>query len=72
VTRLLTPLEKRGIVAREQDGTDARATFAVLTRSGKALVKEATATVERIAEALLSSLNDRDRQVFAKLAASAL
>src|SRR5262245_37652253 len=26
VTRLLTPLEKRGIVAREQDGTDARAT----------------------------------------------
>src|SRR5579863_7490824 len=33
VTRLLAPLERRGIVAREADGNDARATYAVLTRS---------------------------------------
>jgi DNA-binding MarR family transcriptional regulator len=69
VTRLLGPLERRGIVAREEDGHDARATFAVLTRSGKSLVKDATATVAGIATTVLGSLDERDRAAFAKLAA---
>ena len=69
VTRLLGPLERRGIVTREADGNDARATFAVLTRSGKVLVKDATATVTVVAEAVLGSLGDKDRAAFAKLAA---
>jgi len=68
VTRLLAPLERRGIVARESDGNDARATYAVLTRAGKALVKDATATVSAIAESILGSLGERDRAAFAKLA----
>jgi len=69
VTRLLGPLERRGIVARESDGHDARATYAVLTRSGKTLAKDAAATVTTIAESILGSLGDRDRAAFAKLAA---
>lgn len=69
VTRLLGPLERRGIVTREQDGTDARATFAVLTRSGKTLAKDAAHTMTRFAEGILGSLPDRDRAAFAKLAA---
>lgn len=69
VTRLLGPLERRGIVTREADGNDARATFAVLTRSGKSLVKDATATVMTVAESVLGSLGDKDRAAFAKLAA---
>jgi DNA-binding MarR family transcriptional regulator len=68
VTRLLAPLERRGIVAREQDGTDARATYAVLTRSGRALVKDATATATTIAESILGSLPKADRAAFARLA----
>jgi DNA-binding MarR family transcriptional regulator len=67
VTRLLGPLERRGIVARETDGNDARATFAVLTRSGKTLTREAATTVSSIAESILGSLGERDRAVFAKL-----
>lgn len=68
VTRLLGPLERRGIVTRESSGHDARATYAVLTRPGRALVKNATATITVIAEAILSSLGERDRAAFAKLA----
>jgi DNA-binding MarR family transcriptional regulator len=68
VTRLLGPLERRGIVTREEDGRDARATYAVLTRSGKALVKDATSTVAAIAESILGGVGDRDRAAFAKLA----
>jgi DNA-binding MarR family transcriptional regulator len=67
VTRLLGPLERRGIVTREDDGHDARATYAVLTKGGKGLVKDATATVGAIAESILGGLGDRDRSAFAKL-----
>jgi DNA-binding MarR family transcriptional regulator len=68
VTRLLGPLERRGIVAREEDGRDARATFAVLTRAGRRLVEDATETMTAVAEAILGSLDARDRAAFAKLA----
>jgi DNA-binding MarR family transcriptional regulator len=67
VTRLLGPLERRGIVTREEDTNDARATFAVLTRSGKSLTKDATASVTAIAEAVLGSMSSKDRAAFAKL-----
>src|ERR1700733_2787623 len=69
VTRLLGPLERRGIVTREQDGNDARATYAALSASGEELVKDATVTVAAIAEGILGSLGERDRAVFAKIAA---
>jgi DNA-binding MarR family transcriptional regulator len=67
VTRLLGPLERRGIVTREEGGHDARATFAVLTRSGRALVKDASATMSTLAQSILKSLGERDRAAFAKL-----
>ena len=67
VTRMLSPLERRGIVTREEAGHDARATFAVLTKSGRALVKDATSTVQAIAQHILGSLGERDRAAFAKL-----
>jgi len=69
VTRLLGPLERRGIVTREEAGHDARATYAVLTKSGKALTKDATVTVGALAESILGSLDKRDRAAFEKLAA---
>jgi DNA-binding MarR family transcriptional regulator len=72
VTRLLAPLERRGVVAREADGHDARATYAVLTRAGKTLAKDAAASAEAIAERILGALSDRDRTAFATLAAQAL
>ena len=68
VTRLLGPLERRGIVTREESGHDARATFAVLTKAGRALMKDATATMNGVADAILKSLDKQDRAAFAKLA----
>ncbi len=69
VTRLLSPLERRGIVTREEGGHDARATFAVLTRSGRTLAKDAAATMTTVAQGIMSALGDRDRAAFAKLVA---
>ena len=41
ITRQLVPLEKRGIVTREQDERDARLTYAVLTEAGRELIGDA-------------------------------
>lgn len=68
VTRLLAPLERRGIVAREESGHDARATYAVLTRSGRTLAQNAAATLDSIAESILGSMSKTDRAAFTKLA----
>jgi DNA-binding MarR family transcriptional regulator len=68
VTRLLNPLERRKIITREEDGRDARATWAVLTKSGRALLKDAAATVEALAEAMLGALPGRERASLARLA----
>jgi DNA-binding MarR family transcriptional regulator len=67
ITRLLNPLERRRIVSREEDGHDARATYAVLTNSGRALIKDAQTTMSAFAEGLLRSLSERDRTALARL-----
>jgi len=69
VTRLLAPLERRGIVSRVVDGRDARATHAVISQSGKDLLKEATQTVARLARSIFAGMGERDLAVFQKLTA---
>lgn len=44
VTRILEPLERRGLVGREQSAEDRRVTFATLTPDGRALVRKAART----------------------------
>jgi len=68
VTRLLAPLERRHIVGREADGQDARSTYAVLTKSGRSLVKDATVTAMAVADDLLGALPKADRLAFNRLA----
>jgi DNA-binding MarR family transcriptional regulator len=48
VTRTLIPLEKIGLAARQTDPHDARAGYAVLTRSGQRVLREAWETAEAI------------------------
>lgn len=53
VTRSLLPLEKIGLVNRQPDPRDARVGYAVITRAGKALLKDATATAQMASAELL-------------------
>ena len=71
VTRLLGPLERRGIIRSEESGHDARATYAVVTAAGLRLFKEANATMEGLAERVIGPLTGRDRAVIAKLVRTA-
>jgi DNA-binding MarR family transcriptional regulator len=57
VTRALLPLEKRGIVRREPDPADGRASFAALTAAGQELVADASATAAQAAEKFMHRLS---------------
>ena len=60
VTRLLDGLEREGFVGREECERDRRVTYAVLTDSGRARLREASASHTRQIRELLGSLYDED------------
>jgi len=64
ITRLLLPLEKLGIIERSTDDADARARFAALTKAGKNMLEEATASIlEKAEDALPSEIVGRAKEL---------
>ena len=57
ITRALLPLEKRGIVKRDKDPDDARASQTSLTEAGRSLIDEAVAIAGQRAAKLLRRLS---------------
>src|SRR5262245_40548709 len=55
VTRALIPLEKIGLVKREHDRNDARVGYALLTKNGERLLKEALESAEQACDDVLDS-----------------
>lgn len=69
VTRLLAPLEKIGLVAREVNERDARVSYVVITENGEKLFEEAKVTAEQIANTLLPAKKGKSIQLMAELLA---
>ncbi len=57
VTRTLVPLEKIGLVDRQPDPRDARVSYAVITRSGRAVLRDALATAQAVSNELLQNFD---------------
>jgi DNA-binding MarR family transcriptional regulator len=53
VTRLLLPLEKRGLVTREANERDARVSYVVLTAAGRQLFEDAKETASSLAKEIV-------------------
>jgi DNA-binding MarR family transcriptional regulator len=60
VTRLLDGLERDGLVAREECSSDRRVSYAVLTESGRAKLREASKSHTRQIRELLGGTYDDD------------
>lgn len=58
-TRLLAPLETRGLVVRLPHPSDARASLSALSDEGRALAEDATTTAEEVAERVVDARLDR-------------
>lgn len=60
ITRLLLPMEKIGLVKREESKFDARVSFVKLAPGGKRLLEEAVERAEMKSEELLSSTDIKE------------
>ncbi len=67
MTRLIGRLEQRGLVRRDPDPDDARASHALLTAAGRSSLAKARSTHDKVIAKLLGAhLTDRDAQVLVR------
>jgi DNA-binding MarR family transcriptional regulator len=59
ITRMLTPLEKLGMVKREANSRDARVSYVKLANAGKKILTESIATAEATTEQILASVKSK-------------
>lgn len=59
ITRLLNPLEKIGLVARERNERDARVSYVTITSTGLRVLEDATADATRVAKKLFANVPPR-------------
>ena len=61
VTRLLSPMEKIGLIKKEENARDARVSLVKLTSAGKLLFKNAEKTINQVSEALVDALKENQK-----------
>lgn len=67
ITRMLTPLEKLGMVKREANSRDARVSYVKLANAGKRILTEAIATAEATAEQILVPVRSKKLDEMGKM-----
>jgi DNA-binding MarR family transcriptional regulator len=63
ITRLLAPMQKIGLVAKEDAERDARVSLVALTSSGERILNDASTTFDQTAKNILEALNDSEQSV---------
>ncbi|MBT4290823.1 MAG: winged helix-turn-helix transcriptional regulator [Deltaproteobacteria bacterium] len=58
ITRLVAPMEKRGLVYKESNKRDARVSLVKLSAAGERILKESGVSLDITAQGLLSGLKD--------------
>jgi DNA-binding MarR family transcriptional regulator len=69
ITRLLTPLEKLGLVKREANSRDARVSYVKLANAGKKIYLEAMATAEATTDQMMASVKTKKLDELLKMLA---
>lgn len=65
ITRIILPMEKMGLVEKENSNRDARVSYVKLTSAGQRIFTEATITAESISKKLLDGIVTENLNVFA-------
>lgn len=67
VTRLLDPMQKIGLVDKEETERDARVSLVTLTKTGERILNDAKVTFDQVAKGLLGQLSASDQAVLARM-----
>lgn len=68
ITRLISPMEKIGLVQKQKNPRDARVSLVKLTEGGKRILSEAETTFEQSCNAAFKNLNDSEVEQLKDLA----
>lgn len=72
VTRLLNPMQKIGLVQKEEAPRDARVSMVALTGTGEKVFREANRTFSENANEFLAKLGGQDKQTLGEIASALL
>lgn len=72
VTRLLNPMEKIGLVTKEEGARDARVSLVAVTKAGQRIFEESSSTFAETAEELLAPIDDKARGRLSRIATALL
>lgn len=67
VTRLLNPMEKVGLIRKEEAARDARVSLVSLTNAGGTIFSDADATFRKVAQSVMKPLNRQDQKSLNRL-----
>ena len=67
VTRILSPLEKLGLVRKEANSRDARVSYVKLSPAGKRILNDAVATAEATTEQILAATKNKKMDDLVKI-----
>ncbi len=67
ITRLLNPMEKIGLVEKEENPRDARVSLVTLSSAGKQIFEDARVSFDHAAEILLKPLDAQQSSAFSTL-----
>jgi DNA-binding MarR family transcriptional regulator len=66
ITRMLSPMEKIGLVQKEKNARDARVSLVKLTPAGERILSDAIISVNEVADSIFSTLALDDKQKIAE------
>ncbi|MEC8860640.1 MAG: MarR family transcriptional regulator [Pseudomonadota bacterium] len=72
VTRLLNPMEKTGLIDKEQVERDARVSLVTLTSAGKKILADAGTTFDQSAQSMLAPLKPAEQNTLQALISALL
>ncbi|KQS28175.1 MarR family winged helix-turn-helix transcriptional regulator [Dyadobacter sp. Leaf189] len=67
ITRMLSPLEKLGMVRREANSRDARVSYVKLANAGKKVLTESAVSAEAMSEQILASVKTKKLEELSKM-----
>jgi DNA-binding MarR family transcriptional regulator len=68
ITRLISPMEKIGLIQKQKNPRDARVSLVKLSESGERIFNEARVTFEQSCDSVFENLSDDEIQQLRKLA----
>lgn len=67
VTRLLNPMEKVGLISKEEAARDARVSLVMLTDAGETIFSDADVSFGQVAKSVIKSLDNEDQKHLSRL-----